>query len=61
MSGENEEASGPLPLNTIATSVTDEKPEYAGGQRMYAVLFEEDYDAVSMDANGDVAVLLNRE
>jgi len=28
---------------------------------MYAVLFAEDHEGVSLDANGDVAVLLDRE
>jgi len=50
-----------LPSNAIAASVTDESAEYAGGERIYAVLFAEDHEGVSLDANGDVAVLLDRE
>ena len=50
-----------VPVNTIASTALDEPAEYAGGERMYAVLFAEDHEGVSLDANGDVAVLLNRE
>ena len=45
----------------IAASVSEDQPEYAGGERMYAVLFGEDHEGVSLDANGNVAVLLDRE
>lgn len=50
-----------VPLNAIAATALNEPAEYAGGERMYAVLFAEDHEGVSLDANGDVAVLLDRE
>ena len=50
-----------VPVNTIAATALDEPAEYAGGERMYAVLFAEDHEGVSLDANGDVAVLLDRK
>ena len=60
-SDETSEENGSLPSNAIATSVNGEPAKYAGGERLYAVLFAEDHEGVSLDANGDVAVLLDRE
>lgn len=56
-----DEANRAVPVNAISASMSDEPAEYAGGERMYAVLFAEDHEGVSLDANGDVAVLLDRE
>ena len=50
-----------VPVNAIATTALDEPAEYAGGERLYAVLFDADYDAVSLDANGDLALLVDAE
>lgn len=61
MNGESDATDRPLPSNAIAASVSDAPAEYAGGERMYAVLFAEDHEGVSLDANDDVAVLLDRE
>jgi len=33
--------------------------EYASGERLYAVLFGADYDAMSLNANGDLALLVD--
>jgi len=61
MNKDSDAAERAVPVNTIASTALDEPAEYAGGERMYAVLFAEDHEGVSLDANGDVAVLLDRE
>ncbi|WP_198664709.1 hypothetical protein [Halorubrum sp. 48-1-W] len=53
---------GSIPaLNELTVRALDEEPEYAGGERMYAILFEEDYDGHAVDVEGNVALLVNCE
>jgi hypothetical protein len=47
-------------LNEIRAHALDEPREYAGGERMCAILFDEDYDGHATDMDGNVALLLTR-
>ncbi|SMO81481.1 hypothetical protein [Halorubrum cibi] len=62
MNGTTTDDGGSIPaLNELTVQALDEEPEYAGGERMYAILFEEDYDGHAVDMDGNVALLVNRE
>jgi len=47
-------------LNEIAAHALDEPREHAGGERMWAILFDEDYDGYATDMAGNIALLLTR-
>jgi len=47
-------------LNEITAHALNEPREYAGDERMCAILFDEDYDGVATDMDGNVALLLTR-
>ena len=47
-------------LNEIPAQALDEPREYAGGERMWAILFDEDYDGHATDMDGNIALLLTR-
>ena len=47
-------------LNEITAQALGESREYAGGERMCAILFDEDYDGHATDMDGNVALLLTR-
>jgi len=47
-------------LNEITAHALDEPRECAGGERMWAILFDEDYDGHATDMDGNVALLLTR-
>lgn len=48
-------------LNEITAQTLDEDREYDDGERMYLILFEEDYHKHGTDMAGNVALLLDRE
>jgi hypothetical protein len=47
-------------LNEITAQALDESWKYAGGERMYAILFDEDDDDHATDMDGNVVLLLTR-
>ena len=48
-------------LNEITAQALGESREYAGGERMCAILFDEDYDGHATDMDGNVVLLLTRD
>lgn len=48
-------------LNEVTRQALDEEPEYDDGDRMYLILFDEDYHGHGSDLAGNVALLLDRE
>ena len=48
-------------LNEITAQALGDSREYAGGERMYAILFDEDYDGHATDMDGNVVLLLTRD
>lgn len=48
-------------LNEITAQTLGETPEYDDGERMYMILFDEDYHGHGSDLAGNVALLLDKE
>ena len=48
-------------LNEITVQALGEEPQYEEGERMYLILFDEDYHAHGTDMAGNVALLVDRD